>query len=719
MNKPDPLLDAALTYAKAGLRVFPLGKAAKEPAISRKQGGRGHLDATTDEFVIRRWWLDYSRANIGYSPDDGLLIIDVDVRNGKQGAEQLAALEAKHGALPPTRWVLSGSGGQQCYFRVPPGFKYAARLAEHIDLKGNRGYVLLPPSIHPETKRAYVWGGDAGFKADIAELPAAWLEICQRREPEPAAADDAPADQQREYAPAQLPPILDGCAWLRHCQADAKTLSEPDWYAMLSVVACCADGRKHAHELSRPHSGYSAPETGAKFEHAKTAAGPVTCARVSAELGGQALYCGSCQHWGKITSPVQLGQQQAAEPWRKSLQLTKSTRPFPNLYNATIALAEHPDLQGRLGFDEFREKIIIGAGMPFGIEAGDLDEGRFLGLARWLQRHLTPTLAEGTARSAIEYVARRAPQHPLRDWLLGLVWDGIPRVRENFFQRYFGARAVALHTASDDQALYWDDAALVFMVSLVARVLRPAAQVDYLLVLEGVRGGHKAKALEILAGPRYYTSQLPPRLDWQAATEQIRGMWLVHLADLGQLLQAESARQFIARRVDQYRPSFGKLGKVSVERQCVFAATTSEQRYLWDDAGTRYILPIHTSEIALRELHADRPQLFAEAVALFKSGCPWRPAQHLASIYRREQAARLITDPWESKVLTYARHNAGFTVAQALDKLDVPFHLQTRQMEIRIERMMLRHGFRAQESDAGETEWYNPNAEPGQRPVVQ
>lgn len=711
MDAAEKFLQAAVAYAKAGLRIFPLAKESKAPAIAKKAGGRGHLDATTDEFQIRQWWTTYPCANIGFATGGGVLVIDVDVANGKRGAESFTQLEHQLGKLPDTRQVLSGSGGQQYYFAVPPDFENAKTLAEHIDLKGNGGYVVLPRSIHPDTKRAYEWDGLAGFDAPIAELPAAWLEAA-RRKPAPAAAAPDDPGQAEDYPPADLLPILGGCAWLQHTNEDAGTLSEPDWYAMLGVVGRCQDGAQHAHEFSKPYAGYSAADTDKKLAHALRDAGPVTCERVAGELGGQQKYCGQCRHFGKILSPIVLGQAAARldEEWARALLRNKNKRPYGNLHNAAIALREHPELKGLLRFDTFREKAILGRGAPEGLPPGELDELRILGLAKWLQRTLAPTLSENIARSAVDYVARSAPVHVLREYLLGIQWDNVARVREGFFQRYFGAQAVTVHTSKEDQALYWDDAAVVFMVSAVARILRPGAPVDYLLVLEGTRGSHKAKALEILAGAPYFTNQLPARLDFSAAAEQVRGMWIVQLADLGAVLQHEYARQFIARRNDQYKPAYGRSGRITVDRQCVFAATTNERHYLYDDAGTRYILPVATGEIDLLGLNRDKPQLWAEAVWLFQQGAQWRPMKYLAAIYKREQEARLIGDPWAERVRFYASMNPDFTIAQLLEKFEVPFHLQSRSMELRIEKILLRQEFRAELLDTGDVVWHNPRA---------
>jgi hypothetical protein len=120
-----------------------------------------------------------------------------------------------------------------------------------------------------------------------------------------------PPSAARNLAPARLPAILQGCAWMRHCRDDAATLPEPEWYRMLTVVARCQDAERWAHELSRPYPNYSPAETQAKLKQASgDKIAPVTCAYVEGELGGEP-YCSACLFRGHINSPITIGRLEA------------------------------------------------------------------------------------------------------------------------------------------------------------------------------------------------------------------------------------------------------------------------------------------------------------------------------------------------------------------------------------------------------------------------
>jgi len=113
--------------------------------------------------------------------------------------------------------------------------------------------------------------------------------------------------------PAQLPPILDGCGWMRHCRDDAAKLPEPEWYRMLTVVARCQEAERWAHELSRPYPGYTERETRQKLRQAsRVDIAPVTCGYVANELGG-AHHCAQCLFAGHVNSPITIGRVAEAE----------------------------------------------------------------------------------------------------------------------------------------------------------------------------------------------------------------------------------------------------------------------------------------------------------------------------------------------------------------------------------------------------------------------
>jgi hypothetical protein len=156
--------EAALQYALNGLRVLPLygigpdvicdcGKAdCKSPGKHPLVPG-GAKAATCDLAQVTAWWDLWPEANIGIATGagSGIFVVDVDAKNG--GIESLAALEAENGPLPRTVEVLTGSGGgsKHLYFKLPDSLiirNSASKIAPGIDVRGEGGYVVAPPSRH-------------------------------------------------------------------------------------------------------------------------------------------------------------------------------------------------------------------------------------------------------------------------------------------------------------------------------------------------------------------------------------------------------------------------------------------------------------------------------------------------------------------------------------------------------------------------------------------
>jgi hypothetical protein len=166
------LLDTALDYAAQGLQVFPCMPRGKTPAIAR-----GFHAATTNPATIRRYWTDPQR-NIGISTGmaSGVWVLDID---GVEGEASLRALEAKHGVLPKTRVSITSRGRHVWFACRAPIPSSAGRIGPRIDVRGDGGYVIAPPSIH-ESGHCYAFLGDPS--APIESAPA-WLIIAARTKP--------------------------------------------------------------------------------------------------------------------------------------------------------------------------------------------------------------------------------------------------------------------------------------------------------------------------------------------------------------------------------------------------------------------------------------------------------------------------------------------------------------------------------------------------------
>jgi hypothetical protein len=170
------MLPAALLLAVQGFAVFPCVPRGKQPITTH-----GCKAATTNAKTIRHWWEHEATANIGLATGSvsGIFVLDVDPDHG--GAESLVMLERTFGKLPSTVVNLTGGGGQHLLFRHPGGCKVRNLVGfyDGLDVRGDGGYILAPPSVHPNGRR-YRWSTEDARQ--IAEAPEWLIEIV--REPD-------------------------------------------------------------------------------------------------------------------------------------------------------------------------------------------------------------------------------------------------------------------------------------------------------------------------------------------------------------------------------------------------------------------------------------------------------------------------------------------------------------------------------------------------------
>jgi hypothetical protein len=141
---------AALDYAARRFAVFPCLPGSKHPVFPG-----GFYTATTNPATIARWWRACPDYNIGIRTGiaSGAWVFDAD---GHDGATSLRRLETTYGTLPDTLISVTSEG---CHF----WFRYTGpipcsvgRIGPGLDVRGDGGYVLAPPSIHPDGPR-YRW----------------------------------------------------------------------------------------------------------------------------------------------------------------------------------------------------------------------------------------------------------------------------------------------------------------------------------------------------------------------------------------------------------------------------------------------------------------------------------------------------------------------------------------------------------------------------------
>jgi hypothetical protein len=162
-----------------GLRVFHVKPRSKVPQLFDWPNR-----ATLNPDLLSLWARNYPDANLGIATGGGVLALDVDTKAG--GFDSLHALQTEHGELPLTACSRTGGGGLHLLFRVDRGLRIPnsqggnGGIAPGLDVRGDGGQIVAPPSVH-ESGQRYAW---ERHPRDGIEFAPEWLvELTTRPRP--------------------------------------------------------------------------------------------------------------------------------------------------------------------------------------------------------------------------------------------------------------------------------------------------------------------------------------------------------------------------------------------------------------------------------------------------------------------------------------------------------------------------------------------------------
>lgn len=384
--------------------------------------------------------------------------------------------------------------------------------------------------------------------------------------------------------------------------------------------------------------------------------------------------------------------KKTSEVWLGRLQKNSQDKPIPNTANVAIALERAPELRGIVGLDEFAGKMFLTAQPPWESTFcarpwRDTDDTELL---VWLQGKGLQVRGLQTVADAVRMVAKRHSYNPLVDYLRGLKWDGTKRL-SNWLTTYLGAERTELNRAIGR----------AFLISAVARGLKPGCQADHVLCLEGAQGTGKSTIVRILGGG--WTQENLPDMHSKDGMAALGGAWFVEVSELTAITRAEveTGKSYLSRTVDRFRLPYGRH-VIEHPRRCVFIATTNEQTYLRDNTGNRRFWPVACGDCHPDHLERDRDQLFAEAVYAFDAGEEWHfTDKDILAQVQAAQALRVEHDPWMSEISRYLADRTTVTTNEILAILKIQPGRSAAGHAKRISGIMRRLGFVGRESKEG------------------
>lgn len=318
------------------------------------------------------------------------------------------------------------------------------------------------------------------------------------------------------------------------------------------------------------------------------------------------------------------------DEWKTDLEYTKSGKLLCNIANIILILENDPALAGHIVHDLFTGMDSAKDGLPWNKNANQWTDTDDANLRVWLEKHYDITGKEKIA-DALTAVLTRHSYHPIRDYLSGLTWDGVPRL-DRIIIDYMGAEDSELNRAMSRK----------HFVAAVARVFNPGCKYDYCLIMSGAEGIGKSTLLRVMGG-RWFNDSITT-LEGKEGMEQLRRAWVVELGELSSIKRSdvEQVKAHLSKQVDIYRAAYARR-VLEHPRQCVFCGTTNEALFLKGDTGNRrfWVIPVVAELRKYKDwseaIRRDRDQLWAEAVHYYKQGEPLYLSEELEAQAKQRQ----------------------------------------------------------------------------------
>lgn len=615
--------------------MFPCGRDSKEPGDGKaplwKNWRKTVWDFETDFSVSDVWGVSLTRNQV---------VIDYDPRNETEdNADQLGRLFHQLGlGRQETFMTKTGSGGIHIYYAHPTGVALKAKVPGYpaIDIKTVGGYVIAAGSKCANGKTYSI---RRHVPSTLLELPTSMLSLIHRTEEYSKHGDgyedDGPATVLRfkQYAFNCKPEST----YQHACEGRAYGLS-PD---------VCADILLDMYNPRRP-TPMSDSDLRATVAHAyaygKTPQGGLHPSVDFRDIEPVVT--------PDLTPPENKGAARKANYEIKwDIPVPGAAKLTPTLGNCVnyfmlpkLDWHEGNPLKDLVRFNQFGETIEFTRKAPWHDGAmpkewSDLDT---IELKLYLSNKGHYNAGTSMYWEAAVSVARMDSYHPVREYLLPLVWDGKPRI-DDWLVDYAGA----------PDTPYVREVGKNTLIAAVARVLNPGCKHDSMLVLEGRQDIGKSTLVAVLGGDWY--ADVKVQVDNQAAIkETVSGMmggWILEASEMELTRRADvnAVKRFLTVLSDKVRPAYERLSR-PFPRQSIFIGTVNPEEdngYLRDTTGNRRFWPVVVTNLKLDKLKEDRDQLFAEALHRYKHGEKWWITSDTIKMEAKTEAQkRMQVDLW-------------------------------------------------------------------------
>lgn len=568
-------------------------------------------------------------------------------QSGKLGASNEETIVKLPTAEVNRRQELAVAEGKMTAKQLAEG--YRVRPAWELEFMSAGKQVVLPPSIHPETKKPYIWSRRLELVEAMPLVAAELIGVMGRtRKAHVGLVGFEPVVVDLTALPDRIiDMILAGTGVGDRSAAMFVVCREMHnaGYSDVEILSVLTDRSTFLGEVAyeKGHRNTDSRASAAAWVH------DFTLRKVIDEVSASAVFAATAvvdEDLDEAAAEAQQIELVGERDWRQRIK-----RRGKEGGGAVVASLENTVLvlENAVSFEVFRHNLFssrdtYGIDTPWGGKEGmPLADPDLAQIALWLGEnfHFEPNVS--VIVNAIAVISRRNAFHPVRDELNALApWDGVPRL-DTWLVKHFQAKGLPAYTA---------DVFRKWLVGSVKRVFEPGAKFDWIPIFQGMQGTGKSSFGRILFGDKYFTDWLPTLSDKDAAfgLQGIRCVEFGELASLGKQ-ELEVTKAFLTRMVDKARPVYGRLW-VDLPRQCVFFGTTNLDTYLKDDSGNRRFNPLEVGWLDFDALVRDRDQLWAEALFIYRNELePCLELRGEVEAYARTvQAEKMVADDAEFMV---------------------------------------------------------------------
>lgn len=521
-----------------------------------------------------------------------------------------------------------------------------------IQLLGTGQQVVLPPSIHPESGRAYTWEvefdedkidrGDYVVAADVLDR---WLD--DGREDSGTRGRSTRDDDVSSLSLLDLNrrkplDITDDEAWnyLLDLPFDEWCFDYDGWLkvgmALHHQFEGDAAGLDMWHDFSKRSDNYDADALDEKWKSfgKDSKRRPIRFATL--------INAGAMTRFKRQATGAEDNDDLDEEDnWLGQLDLNAQGLPKPHLDNITLCVENDPRIKGILAYNEFTCSVVLRDVPALKIAKSKKRqkhfrqlEGPLWTISETQEREGRPLedvhtdairlafeapvkrggyavkISDRDMVAARNVVAQRHRFHPIHEYLESLKWDGEERV-ERLFVDWLGC----------PNTLYHREIARLLCVAAIARTYSPGCKFDFAVIIEGPQGMGKSTFIRELA-KNWFIEFDADMDDAKETVEKLKAVWIAELPELSQFgkQDIETVKAFFSRREDKVRLAYRRDEEV-FPRQSVFMGATNNREYLRDPTGGRRFWP---AQATVKQI--DNPafrlvvdQVWAEAFVIYKA----------------------------------------------------------------------------------------------------